>query len=108
MNKQHMGGLKPEGSENWKKELHMDGPSKLAKYPWITPKFSNIAKGSRLTPKRIHKLKISNGITAEERKLLMEVLFNRGAQIAFDFMEKGNFKPEVEPLHVIPTILHKP
>ena len=66
MNKQHAGGLKPEGSENWKKELHTDGPSQPNKCPWITPKFSDIAKGSRLTPERVDKLKIGNRITAEE------------------------------------------
>ena len=61
-----------------------------------------------MTPERVDKLKIGNGITTEERKLLMEVLFNREAGIAFDFTEKGNFKPEVEPPHVIPTVPHEP
>jgi len=35
-------------------------------------------------------------------------LYNREARIAFDFMEKGVFKPEVEPLHIIPMIKHEP
>jgi len=35
-------------------------------------------------------------------------LFSREKGIAFDFTEKGVFKPEVEPTHVIPTIAHEP
>ena len=61
-----------------------------------------------MTSERINKLKIGNGITANERKLLINVLFNREARITFDFIEKGNFKPEVELLHVIPTVSHEP
>jgi len=38
----------------------------------------------------------------------MEVLYNREAGIAFDFMEKGAFKLEVEPPHIIPTIQYEP
>ena len=36
------------------------------------------------------------------------MLFNREAGIAFDFIEKGRFSDDVEPPHVIPTILHTP
>ena len=60
----------------------------------------------RLTPKRIEKLKIRQSLTSEERIVLREVLFNREAGIAFDFTEKGYFKPEVEPLHAIPMMQH--
>jgi len=61
-----------------------------------------------LTAQRIAGLKIGTGITNQERELLMEVLYNREAGIAFDFTEKGVFKPEVESLHIIPTIQHEP
>jgi len=44
----------------------------------------------------------------EEREVLMDVLFSREKGIAFDLTEKGVFKPEVEPSHVIPTIAHEP
>jgi len=78
------------------------------KYPWLIPKFSDIERGSRLTPERIEKLKIGKGITKEEREVLMEVLFSREKGILFDFTEKGVFKPEVEPPHVIWTIAYEP
>jgi len=107
-NQQHTGGIKSEGSENWKKLLIGLPCPENKKYPWLIPKFSDIERGSRLTPERIEKLKIGKGITKEEREVLIEVLFSREKGIAFDFTEKGVFKPEVEPPHVIPTIAHEP
>jgi len=107
-NQQHTGGIKPEGSENWKKLLIGLPCPENKKYPWLIPKFSDIERGSRLTPERIEKLKIGKGIMKEEREFLMEVLFSKEKGIAFDFTEKGVFKQEVEPPHVIPTIAHEP
>jgi len=107
-NQQHTGGIKLEESENWKKLLIGLPCPENKKYPLLIPKFSDIERGSRLTPERIEKLKIGKGITKEEREVLMEVMFSRGKGIAFDFTEKAEFKPEVEPPHVIPTITHEP
>jgi len=107
-NQPHMGGLKPGGDEDWKIKL-VGNPSPInIKYPWLIPKFSNILRGTRLTAECIAGLKIGTGITNQEREVLMEVLYNREAGIAFDFTEKGVFKPEVEPPHIIPTIQHEP
>jgi len=78
------------------------------KYPWLITKFSDIVRGSRLTPERIEKLKRGKGIMKKEREVLMDVLFSREKGMAFDFPEKGVFKPEVEPPHVIATIAHEP
>jgi len=50
-----MGGIKPEGSENWKKLLIGLPCPESKKYPWLIPKFSDIERGSRLTTKRIEK-----------------------------------------------------
>jgi len=77
-------------------------------YPWLIPKFLDIERESGLTPERIEKLQIEKGIMKEEREVLMEVMFSREKGITFDFTEKGVFKPEVEPPHVIPTIAHEP
>jgi len=107
-NQQHTGGIKQEGSENWKKLLIGLPCPENKKYPWLIPKFSDIERGSRLTPERIKKLKIGKGIMKEEREVLMEVLVSREKGIAFDFSEKRVFKPEVEPQHVIPTIADEP
>jgi len=107
-NQSHAGGLKPGGNEDWKIKL-VGNPSPInIKYPWWIPKFSNIPRGIRLTAERIAGLMIETGITNQERNVLMQVLYNREARIAFDFTEKGVFKPEVEPPHIIPTIQHKP
>jgi hypothetical protein len=41
-----------------------------------------------------------------ERELLIEILFNREAALAFDFTEMGQFRIKVEPPHVIHMISH--
>ena len=56
----------------------------------------------------MEKLKIGEKITPAEREVLVEVLFNRATGIAFDFSEKGCFRPEIEPPHVIPTVDYMP
>ena len=112
VNRPHKEGLKPEEVENWKEQIAVyksdDSNKSGSQYPWLIPKFSNIERGQRLNPKRIEKLKIGESLTSEERIVLLEVLFNREAGIAFDFTEKGYFKREVEPPHAIPTIQHDP
>ena len=98
--------------ENWKEKIGVykgnDSNKSGSQYPWLIPKFSNIERGRRLIPERIGKLKIGESLSNEERIVLLPVLFNSEADIALDFMEKGYFKPEVEPPHVIPTIQHDP
>jgi len=101
-------GLKPEGNEDWKIKL-IGVPSPVnSKYTWLIPKFSTIARGTRLTTERIAGVKIGDQIMKQEKEVLMEVLCNREEGIAFDFIEKGVFKPEVEPPHIIPMIEHVP
>ena len=107
-NQLHMRGLKPGGDEDWKIKLVGNLSPVNIKYSWLSPKFSNILKGTRLTVERFAGLKIGTGITNQENKILMQVLYNREAGIVFDFTEKGVFKPEVEPLHIIPMIQHEP
>ena len=68
---------------------------------WITPKFSTIQQGSRLTEERIADLDIGAELWPCETELLMALLFNREAAIAFDWQEKGRIREEIEPPHVI-------
>ena len=75
---------------------------------WLIPKFSDIVRGQRLILEWLEKLKIGENITDPKKEILLEVLFNQEAGIAFDFLEKGCFKPEIEPPHIIPTIAHAP
>jgi len=107
-NQPHTGGLKPGDDEDWKIKLVGNPLQVNIKYPWLIPKFSNILRRTRLTAERFAGLKIGTGITNQEMEVLMEVLYDREAGIVFDFMEKGVFKPEVEPPHIIPTIQHEP
>jgi len=107
-NQPYTGGLKPRGDEDWKIKL-VGNPSPInIKYSWLIPKFSNIPRGMRLTAERMDGLKIGKSIMQQEKNILMEVLYNREAGIAFDFTENGVFKPKVEPSHKILTIQYEP
>ena len=67
----------------------------------IMPKFSNIPRGQRLTDNRIKALDIGYELLPWEWDLLLTLLFNLEAAIAFDWHEKGLIKPEMEPPHII-------
>ena len=107
----HSAGIKPSGEEGCReslikeeKERGLDGGA----YPGVlVPKFSTIEWGRRLTQARIRKLYIGEHLTKNEQDLLLEMLFNREAAIAFDSAEKGRFHDFIEPPHVIPTLPHK-
>ena len=87
------------------KEYYKPGGSYIE---WLIPKFLNIERGSQIIEERIKKLKVRSDLTAEEHDIFLEVLFNSEAGIAFNFTEKGCFLEDVEPLHIIPMILHTP
>ena len=111
VDKAHSAGIKPNGEEGWRersireeKEIGLDGGA----YPGVLiAKFSTIERGRRLTHARIRKLNVGAHLTTNERDLLLEMLFNREAAIAFDSAENGRFHDFVEPLQVIPTVPHK-
>ncbi len=89
-----------------KKEIPILDP--IDKYThWLIPKFTPIAKGARLTPKRLAKMIIGDGITSHKKDLLTEMLYNREAIIAWDFTEMGKVKKEMAPAQKIQTIEHK-
>ena len=68
------------------------------------PRFLTRKRGRRLPQARIRKLNIGDHLTTNEEKLLLEMLFNQEAAIAFDLAEKGRFHDFIEPPHVIPMV----
>jgi hypothetical protein len=74
---------------------------------WITPKFSDIPKGSRLTKERIKDLIVGDSLWPKEKELLIEMLYNCEKALAFDFSEIGKVKPDVAPQQIIKTVEHK-
>ena len=92
-------GSKPGGCLDWfEKSKASDVPSRLGRYSdWITPKFSDIQKGSRLTEERIKDLVVGDGLWPKERELFLEVLYNQEKALAFDFTDIGKVKPDVAP-----------
>lgn len=80
-------------------------PGKFDK--WLTPKFSDIPRGARLTEERIGTLDIGSDLWPCERQVLIELLYNREAAISFDFKEMGKVRHEVAPPSRIRTVEHK-
>ena len=104
-------GSKPDGRKDWK-ERCIEAEAKRPPQPrgpfdqWITPKFSDIPRGSRLTQERCDQLQIGKMVTQEEKTLIIEMLFNREAALSWDFSEIGLLKDEVMPPAMIRTVPH--
>ena len=103
-------GEKPKGDAEWRKrrkeeEIYEEGG---LFQEHIIAKFSKIKRGETLWPNRIKMMQISTDLWPNERDLLMEVLHNREAAIAFDSSEKGRIHDDIEPPHIIPTVPHIP
>jgi hypothetical protein len=64
---------------------------------WLTPKFSDIPKGSRLIEERIEALVVGDSLWSKEKELFIEMLYNWEKALAFDFSEIGKVKPDVAP-----------
>ncbi|HMD13399.1 MAG TPA: hypothetical protein VKI62_02095, partial [Bacteroidota bacterium] len=68
-----------------------------------------VPRGSRLTPERLSKMKIGiNFLTAPEKQLFVDILFEYEGAIAFEDSEMGFLNPEIEPPVVIHTVPHSP
>ena len=93
-------GSKPGGTLDWFERSKADDiPSQPGLYSdWITPKFSGIQRGSRLTDERIKDLIVGDSLWPKERELFIEVLYNREKALAFDFSHIGKVKADVAPL----------
>jgi RNase H-like domain found in reverse transcriptase/Integrase zinc binding domain/Reverse transcriptase (RNA-dependent DNA polymerase) len=105
-------GQAPGGKTEWKqlaKEREREQPrAPPGKYDqWITPKFSAIARGARLTPERADRMIVGEDLTDKERDVMLEMLYNREAALAWDFSEIGKVKEDVAPPQVIRTVPHK-
>lgn len=104
-------GSKPDGSDTWrldaiKREILILDPTDKYMH-WLIPKFTLIGKGTRLTPERLDKMIIGDGITEQEKKIFTEMLYNREAVLAWDFTEIEKFKREVALPQKIRTVEYK-
>jgi hypothetical protein len=81
-------GSRPGSIDNWKEVLFDKAKRNIqpGRFDcWLTLRFSDIPRGSRLTPERIEKLIIGLDLTPQERELLIEILFCREKALAFEF-----------------------
>ena len=73
-------GSKPDGSDTWKvsaikKKVPIFDPTDKYSH-WLIPKFTPIAQGAKLTPKRLAKMIVRNGMTAQEKDVLTKMLYS--------------------------------
>ncbi len=106
-------GSMPSGDPNWKarrleweKAQGLDVPQGEFDH-WLTPKFSDIPRGSRLTSERLESMVIGDMLLGNERRLLVEMLYNREKAIAFDFSHCTRIAEDVAPPQKIRTIPHQ-
>ena len=68
-----------------------------------------VPRGSRLTPERLEKMRIGGDfLSAAEKELFVEIIFDYESAIAFDDSEMGMLKSEIELPIVIHMVAHKP
>ena len=106
-------GENPSRSAEWKKKVLANRrpvPYQPGLQPYghlFQPRINNLARGVRLTPDRLSKLKVGKQLTVTERRILQEVLFNREGALGWDFSHVGRIRREVTPPMKIKTIEHK-
>ena len=104
-------GSKPDSSDVWrvnaiKKEVPILDLTNKYTY-WLIPKFIPIAKGARLTLKRLGKMIIGDRMIEQGKEVFTEMLYNREAVLAWDFTEMGKIKKGVTPPQKILIVKHK-
>lgn len=72
--------FKPNGSDTWridaiKKKISILNSNNKYIY-WLIPKFTSVVKGARVTPEQLAKMIIRDGITSQEKEVLIEMLYN--------------------------------
>ena len=102
-------GSKPGGCLDWlEKSKANDILCEPGLYSeWITPKFSDIRKGTRLTDERIKDLIVGDSLWLKEKEVFLEMLYNREKAIAFDFSHIGKVRSDVALPQIIKTVEHK-
>jgi hypothetical protein len=106
-------GTTPEGDPYWKEKRWelvqglMEAGTPYSDF--ITPKFSLLEKGERLTSERMQGLmdQVEDILKPEEKKIFQQILWNREASLAWDFDECGMLDPIVAPPQVLKVIDHK-
>lgn len=108
-------GSVPDGTVNWKPSHEekireaMDANRGSIYDAWIRPKFSDIPRGSRLTPDRLAAMmeKSCDGFSVAERNMFVHMLFNREKTLAWEFAHVSQISTSVAPPQSIKTVPHK-
>ncbi len=101
VNSSNSDGSTPGGNKNWRERAIQKERYTVemgAKYTdLLIPKFSGLAKGSRLTLEQLQKMIVGKAMTLQEKELHTEMLYTHEAAIAWDFTEMEKVKSEVAP-----------
>jgi hypothetical protein len=106
-------GSVPEGDPHWKSKKMAEIASRMEKggkySDFLTPKFSTLEKGSRLTKERLAEMvdQTNETLSKEEQDIFATILYNREAALAWDFEDCGRVDPAVAPPQVIKVVPHK-
>ena len=106
-------GSVPGGIRDWKQRRIEEAVERRPLEPpheydkWITPKFSEISRGERLTVERLEQLTIGEELWPKEKAMFMEMMFRREKAFAFEFSEIGRISDDVCPPQEIRTVLHE-
>lgn len=113
VNQDEPSGETPGGTSLWEeraiereKKLGVNDPIKWDDF--IHPKVSAMPRGTRLTPERAAAVTTGVELSPEERDLLLTMLSNREAAIAWEFCEIGSVHPDVAPPQSIRVVDHEP
>jgi hypothetical protein len=105
-------GSTPDGDSLWREKALTSAQTKMVfGSEWddlVVPRFTEMAQGSRLTEPRLTALlkTVEGSLSDQEKGMLIQVLFNREAALAWDFSECGRIRHEVVPPQAIRTIPH--
>lgn len=106
-------GSVPEGDPDWRRKKWRQALKTMkfgSKFDFfIIPRFTELIRGSRLTPERLEGLisQTTETLTKEETEIFVHMLYQREAALAWEFAHCGRLDPSVMPPQKIRTVPHK-
>jgi hypothetical protein len=88
-----------------KKKYFKDLTNQFAEF--LISKFSELTKETRLKSERIQRMQIKNELLKREKRLLLEMLFNREIALFWNFIEKDSIRSKVTSFMKTRTMSHE-
>ena len=113
MNASNTDDFTSENEKRWKKKTLNEVRSEMKKIfkskydQWLFFKFFKIARGSRLTEKRIKKMLFEEKLIKQERNLLLEMLYRWEAALTWNFSKIEKVRKKIISSQKIKTMKHE-